>query len=87
MHVCACSTSQYKPEVLQVHQMVLTVTVSFLGLFSFFYMQLTMTAKQTVLEEFRAAYSTSHWEDALKAVGSEYSYNILGYTEDAVSYC
>lgn len=56
--------------------MLLTRAVSFLQLFFFFFhVQLTMTAKQTVLEEFRAAYSTSHWEDALKAVGSEYSYS------------
>ncbi|CAM9877910.1 unnamed protein product, partial [Ectocarpus sp. 12 AP-2014] len=43
-------------------------------------MQLTMTAKQTVLEEFRAAYSTSHWEDALKAVG-----NMDSFVEDSIA--
>lgn len=33
--------------------------------------KLMLTAKQTVLEEFRAAYASKRWDEALKAVGSE----------------
>lgn len=47
----------------------------FVSIRSFFFVfapQLMLTAKQTVLEEFRAAYTSNHWDEALRAIGSEF---------------
>eukprot|EP00752_Nemacystus_decipiens_P003733 g3439.t1 len=43
-------------------------------------MQLVLTAKQTVLEEFRAAYTSNHWDEALRAIG-----NLDSFVEDAIA--
>ncbi|CAN0212276.1 unnamed protein product [Scytosiphon promiscuus] len=43
-------------------------------------MQLMLTAKSAVLEEFREAYATSRWEEALRSVG-----NLDSFVEDAIA--